>query len=45
MRSTIALNGSFFNTHRMLQEYISNAYYPNKAVGISSDALESALAK
>ena len=31
MRSTIALNGSFFNTHRMLQEYISNAYYPDKA--------------
>ena len=32
MRSTIALNGSFFNTHRMLQEYISNAYYPDKRV-------------
>jgi starch phosphorylase len=45
MRSTIALNGSFFNTHRMLQEYISNAYYPNRNVGISSDALEPALAK
>jgi len=45
MRSTIALNGSFFNTHRMLQEYISNAYYPNKAVGISSHSLEPALAK
>jgi starch phosphorylase len=45
MRSTIALNGSFFNTHRMLQEYISNAYYPDKNVSISSDALESALAK
>jgi glycogen phosphorylase len=45
MRSTIALNGSFFNTHRMLQEYISNAYYPDKNVSISSVALESALAK
>jgi starch phosphorylase len=45
MRSTIALNGSFFNTHRMLQEYISNAYYPDKNVSISSDALESALAE
>jgi glycogen phosphorylase len=44
MRSTIALNGSFFNTHRMLQEYISNAYYPDNA-SISSAALESALAK
>ena len=45
MRSTIALNGSFFNTHRMLQEYISNAYYPDKEEIISSVALESALAK
>ncbi len=45
MRSTIALNGSFFNTHRMLQEYISNAYYPDRGVSISSAALESALAK
>jgi starch phosphorylase len=45
MRSTIALNGSFFNTHRMLQEYISNAYYPDKGASISSAALESALAK
>jgi glycogen phosphorylase len=44
MRSTIALNGSFFNTHRMLQEYISNAYFPENA-NISSAALESALAK
>jgi starch phosphorylase len=45
MRSTIALNGSFFNTHRMLQEYISNAYYPDRGVRVSSAALESALAK
>jgi starch phosphorylase len=44
MRSTIALNGSFFNTHRMLQEYISNAYYPDRA-SVSIAALESALAK
>jgi starch phosphorylase len=28
MRSTIALNGSFFNTHRMLSQYATNAYYP-----------------
>jgi glycogen phosphorylase len=26
MRHAIALNGSFFNTQRMLQQYISNAY-------------------
>jgi glycogen phosphorylase len=45
MRSTIALNGSFFNTHRMLQEYISNAYFPDGGASISSAALESALAK
>jgi len=45
MRSTIALNGSFFNTHRMLQEYISNAYYPAKDATVSSVALESVLAK
>ena len=45
MRSTIALNGSFFNTHRMLQEYISNAYYPDMPATVSRAALESALAK
>jgi hypothetical protein len=28
MRSAIALNGSFFNTQRMLSQYVSNAYYP-----------------
>lgn len=26
MRSAIAINGSFFNTQRMLQQYITNAY-------------------
>jgi len=26
MRSAIALNGSFFNTHRMVQQYLANAY-------------------
>ncbi len=29
MRSAIALNGSFFNTQRMLLQYIFNAYSPN----------------
>ena len=28
MRSAIAVNGSFFNTQRMLDQYKSNAYYP-----------------
>jgi starch phosphorylase len=26
MRHAIALNGSFFNTQRMVQQYLSNAY-------------------
>ncbi len=28
MRSAIALNASFFNTQRMLSQYVLNAYYP-----------------
>lgn len=28
MRHAIALNGSFFNTHRMLQQYVAKAYFP-----------------
>jgi glycogen phosphorylase len=28
MRSTVAYNGSFFNTNRMVKQYIRNAYYP-----------------
>lgn len=31
MRSTLALNGSYFNTHRMLSQYIANAYFPSKS--------------
>lgn len=31
MRSTIAINGSFFNTQRMLLQYLSNAYFPSEA--------------
>lgn len=27
MKSAIALNGSFFNTHRMIQEYVLKAYF------------------
>jgi starch phosphorylase len=27
MRSAIALNGSFFNTQRMVLQYVSNAYF------------------
>ncbi|MCU0532369.1 MAG: alpha-glucan family phosphorylase [Hydrococcus sp. Prado102] len=28
MRQSIALNASFFNTHRMVQQYVTNAYLP-----------------
>jgi starch phosphorylase len=30
MRSAIAINGSFFNTQRMLSQYVSNAYSPEE---------------
>ena len=30
MRSAIALNGSFFNTQRMVGQYESNAYFPEQ---------------
>jgi glycogen phosphorylase len=45
MRSTLALNGSFFNTNRMLEQYICNAYRPAKGIAYSVEALETALAK
>jgi starch phosphorylase len=28
MRSSIAINGSFFNTQRMVTQYLTNAYAP-----------------
>ena len=30
MRTTLAFNGSFFNTNRMVKQYIRNAYYPER---------------
>jgi len=27
MNHAIALNGSFFNTHRMIQQYVLKAYF------------------
>jgi starch phosphorylase len=30
MRSSIALNGSFFNTQRMVGQYVRNAYFPDE---------------
>jgi glycogen phosphorylase len=31
MRSAIGLNGSFFNTQRMVEQYVRNAYFPEAA--------------
>jgi len=33
MRCSIALNGSFFNTQRMVEQYVRNAYFPAELVG------------
>jgi glycogen phosphorylase len=38
MQTTIAMNGSFFNTQRMLAQYIVNAYYPDHQAAISAEA-------
>ncbi|MGC2215151.1 MAG: alpha-glucan family phosphorylase, partial [Silvibacterium sp.] len=45
MRSTIALNGSYFNTQRMLEQYVLNAYFPENAVKGKNRSLEPAMAK
>jgi len=43
MRSTIALNGSYFNTQRMLEQYVLNAYFPESAVNGKVADLEPAV--
>jgi glycogen phosphorylase len=45
MQTTIAINGSFFNTQRMLEQYIANAYYPDGKATYSAAALERVFAK
>jgi glycogen phosphorylase len=30
MRSTMAINGLYFNTQRMLKQYLSKAYFPGR---------------
>jgi starch phosphorylase len=30
MRTTLAYNGSYFNTNRMVKQYVRNAYYPER---------------
>ena len=32
MRNTLAFNGSYFNTNRMVKQYTRNAYYPVRLV-------------
>jgi starch phosphorylase len=32
MRNTLAFNGSYFNTNRMVKQYIRNSYYPVKLI-------------
>lgn len=38
MRSAIALNGSFFNTQRMVEQYLRNAYFPAAATSALVEA-------
>ncbi|MBW4038911.1 MAG: alpha-glucan family phosphorylase [Acidobacteria bacterium] len=38
-RHCIAMNGTFFNTHRMLGQYVSNAYFPASASVAASDQI------
>ena len=45
MRSTIALNGSYFNTQRMLEQYVQNSYFPETRVQSPAATLEPILAK
>jgi starch phosphorylase len=45
MGTTIAHNGSFFNTQRMLQQYLVNAYYPEGEQHFSAEELEKAFAR
>ena len=42
MRTTLAFNGSFFNTNRMVKQYTRNAYYPVKLIETVTKAEETA---
>ena len=44
MRSSIALNGSFFNTQRMVEQYVRNAYFPAELLGAEVALEESVVA-
>lgn len=47
MRSAIAVNGSFFNTQRMLFQYRANAYFPRQSglAGAPNTALQNPMSK
>jgi hypothetical protein len=38
MRSAIAINGSFFNTQRMMAQYVLHAYFTDEAKASPSKA-------
>ncbi len=38
MRNAIALNGAFFNTQRMLLQYLTNAYFPPQSLQPAPEA-------
>ncbi len=40
MRSTLAFNGSYFNTNRMVKQYVRNAYYPVKLIETANTKAE-----
>ena len=44
MRTTLAYNGSYFNTDRMVRQYTRNAYYPGVLVERKADVEEEAYA-
>jgi starch phosphorylase len=35
MRTTLAFNGSYFNTNRMVKQYTRNSYYPERAAEVA----------
>jgi starch phosphorylase len=40
MRSTLAFNGSYFNTNRMVKQYTRNAYYPVRLLEAAKAGVE-----
>lgn len=45
MRMALSINGSFFNTHRMLYQYVTNAYFPGNGPGARKPLPEMALTR